>query len=138
MSHKFVDVPAWTNNYVSCAVNNGFVKGISETEFGSDIPIKAEEYITMLLRVLNYKYDNGHFVWDEPWKLSDKIGLSEGIGNSKYFNRGDMVSLSYRVLSTNRKNSPFSLYYYYFIDKQNPSGIIEDERFMSRKTNIFV
>jgi hypothetical protein len=125
-THSFEDVPAWADGYVSCACYIGLTEGMSETEFGSFSPVSAEQYATMLLRVLGYKDSYGHFRWDDPWELSDHIGLTDGFQKDGTFTRGDMAKLSYIALGTKVKNQSFSLYYYSFVYKR-PQGNVNEE-----------
>ena len=135
-AHGFTDVPEWADGYVSCAKKCGLVNGIGETEFGSDEPINAEQFITLLLRILDYSDDFHHFSWDNPWNLANHIGLSEDLNSQSVFTRGDMAYLSYKALSTNMKNSQYSLYYYYFIYKKPPVEIGDNQAFLSTEKNI--
>lgn len=48
---QFTDVPSWAKGYVNLAVENGIVKGISETTFGSTNPCNARDFLTMLFRL---------------------------------------------------------------------------------------
>jgi len=114
--HSFTDIPEWAAPYVHCAVLMGIANGISKYEFGSNQPITAAQYTTLLLRALEYDDSLGHFSWDKPWELSNHIGLTEGeYQNGDSFTRGDMALLSYKALSRCMKNSQYSLYYRSFI-----------------------
>jgi hypothetical protein len=114
--HSFTDVPVWGANYVHCGVYLGLTNGISKYEFGSDLLVTAEQYTTLLLRALAYDDSAGYYSWDNPWELSDHIGLTNGnYSDNKIFTRGDLAILSYKVLSRYMKNSPNTLYYNSFI-----------------------
>ena len=42
-SHPFTDVPDWAYSPVACAYTGGMTYGISETEFGSDLPVTVNQ-----------------------------------------------------------------------------------------------
>ncbi len=95
-SHPFTDVPEWADGYVGYAYENGITKGMSETKFGSDIPVSGQMYVTMVLRTLGYADGNtyyGHsFTYDTPFGLAEELGLLNAIQNgSSYY--GDPASL---------------------------------------------
>ena len=126
-AHNFTDVTGLEYKYVTSAIqSNGPVyisltNGISETEFGPDLPVTAEQYVTMLLRALNYDDSFGNFSLGDPWELSDRIGLTDGsYPKTESFTRRDMVYLAYRALRTNVRNNSQNMYYYYFIFQREP------------------
>ena len=126
--HSFTDVPEWGAPYVHCAVYIGLANGISKYEFGSNQPITAAQYTTLLLRALEYDDSLGHFTWDNPWELSNHIGLTDGeYQNNDSFTRGDMAMLSYKALSRCVKNSPYSMYYYFFIFRRMDTPELPEE-----------
>jgi len=104
----FTDVPKWASAYVNYLYQNGAVSGISDTLFGSSEKMSAQQYTTMILRVLGYSDRNGDFVWNKSLDKALEIGLldktnKERIENSKTFTRGDMVLITYNALFTNFK-----------------------------------
>ena len=58
--HPFNDVPDWLDPYVAWAYQQGYSNGISATQFGTDLPIKAFEYEEFLLRALGYSVAGVH------------------------------------------------------------------------------
>ncbi|MCL1900966.1 MAG: S-layer homology domain-containing protein, partial [Firmicutes bacterium] len=63
--NPFDDVPNWVEKYISYAYENGLTKGVSEKVFGPNLPVDSRQYITFLLRALNYCDDEGDFSYDE-------------------------------------------------------------------------
>ncbi len=49
--HPFVDVPEWANEYVDTVYENGIMKGISDTSFGSDDILTREQLVVTLYRL---------------------------------------------------------------------------------------
>lgn len=98
--HPFNDVANWASPYVGYAYAKGYVNGISTTAFGATDLVSAAQYLTFVLRALGY--DSGaDFQWNEAWKFSDQIGLTNGEYNaSSKFLRGDVAIISYNALST--------------------------------------
>ena len=126
--HSFTDVPEWGEQYVHFGVASGLINGISKYEFGSNQPITAAQYITLILRALRYDDSIGYYSWDNPWELSDHIGLTDGQHpNNDAFSRGDMAVLSYRALSRYVKNSPDTLYYSSFIFQKQDNPEFPEE-----------
>lgn len=51
---NFDDVPDWAYFTVGYLERHGKIKGITETEFGSNKEMSARDFFTMILRVLEY------------------------------------------------------------------------------------
>ncbi len=102
----FTDVAEWAKPYVGYAYTKGLTTGTSATSYGGDEAVTASQYLTFVLRALNYT-SGTDFQWDKAWDLSDKIGLTKGnyTANIQDFNRGDVAIVSYRALDTKLKGS---------------------------------
>ncbi|WP_105619329.1 leucine-rich repeat domain-containing protein [Vallitalea okinawensis] len=115
-SHPFTDVPEWANNYIGWAYENGYTKGISDTQFGSDDLMLAKSYVTLILRALGYEDTLGDFSWNTAISYGNSYGLydeyDEQLLYSKDFLRSDIAYLSYQTLNTNMKNSNLTLIQY--------------------------
>ena len=98
-SHPFLDVPEWADREIAVAYEYGLAKGISSTELDSFSRITFAQFITLSLRALEYDDSYGVFDWDNPWVISDFIGLSDGGAHGDYITRGDMSLIAYRLLS---------------------------------------
>lgn len=104
-SVPFTDVKAWAKPYVGYAYSKGLVNGISKSTFGSDNPATAKDYLSFVLRALGYS-EGTEFTWENPFTLSNQIGLTYGNYSNKTsnFTRGDTAIISYYALATVMKN----------------------------------
>ena len=91
--HPFTDVPQWADKYVGWLYQNGLTKGVSATLYGSQHNITCGQYCIFLTRAhLDAdSYQGTAFVDNDEVRQTDEEG----------FIRGDAVSLSARLLSTN-------------------------------------
>lgn len=55
--HPFTDVLAWASPYVGYGYQNALVKGVSETLFGYGKLVTEAQFLTMVLRLLQYEDD---------------------------------------------------------------------------------
>ena len=107
----FLDVPDWAAPYVGYAYENELTTGRDETTFDPDTRLSATEYLTFVLRALGYQ-SGKDFVWDAAWKLSDRIGLTDGSYHeetNQTFDRGDAAVISANALDTKQKNKKQTL-----------------------------
>lgn len=106
----FTDVADWAKPYVGYAYANGLTTGMSATTFGGEAVISASQYITFVLRALDY--ENGtDFQWDMAWELSDSLGITDGSYNAdtSSFTRGDVATISYDALFIPKKDSTVTI-----------------------------
>lgn len=98
-STPFTDVAEWAKPYVGYAYTKGLTTGTSATSYGGDEAVTASQYLTFVLRALNYT-SGTDFQWDKAWELSDKIGLTKGnyTTDTQDFNRGDVAIVSANTL----------------------------------------
>ena len=91
--HPFIDVPQWADKYVGWLYQNGLTKGVSATLYGSQRNVTCGQYCIFLTRAhLDAdSYQGTAFVDNDEVRQTDVEG----------FFRGDAVSLSARLLSTN-------------------------------------
>lgn len=91
--HPFTDVPQWADKYVGWLYQNGLTKGVSATKYGSQRNVTCDQYCIFLTRAhLDAdSYQGTAFVDNDEVRQTDEEG----------FIRGDAVSLSVRLLSTN-------------------------------------
>lgn len=111
---KFTDMGeyGWAMPYIEDLVNQGIVKGISETEFGPDIYISRADATVLLYRILKEadisfteNFDDVYpdkYYYDEIGQAK-ATGVAWGIGNNLFdpdgtMQRQDMATLAYRVL----------------------------------------
>lgn len=99
----FTDVSGWAKPYVGAAYYWGLTSGTSETTFGGKQKVSAMQYLTFVLRALDYE-DGTDFQWDKAWELSDKIALTSGQYTSdRSMTRGDVAIISLKALSISNK-----------------------------------
>lgn len=72
----FRDLPTWCFNEVSYASLQGWVKGISLTEYDPDGTVTANAWFTMLLRMLGYSDAHGDFTVHNAPVFARQIGLT--------------------------------------------------------------
>ena len=91
--HPFTDVSQWADKYVGWLYQNGLTKGVSATLYGSQRNVTCGQYCIFLTRAhLDAdSYQGTAFVDNDEVRQTDEEG----------FIRGDAVSLSARLLSTN-------------------------------------
>ena len=104
--NPFADVPAWAGPYAAYAYEKGYTKGVDSAArlFGTDSAIKAEEYMTFVLRALGYR-DSGEspdFIWDASLQKAQELGvLTPGeyrlLAESRFL-RAQVVYVSYFAL----------------------------------------
>ena len=105
----FTDVPknSTTYPYIGYAYANGLTNGTSATTYGGKNPIRANQYITFVLRALGY-VSGEDFKVSTAWELSDKLGITNGeynADNANRFIRGDVAKISESALSAKLKGS---------------------------------
>lgn len=107
-THPFADVDDWGEPYVAYAYANGITTGVSSTSFGFRSTITQEEYLTLLLRAMDY----ADVDWRDPYAALDQLGLREGEDyvRDQTFQRGDMAVLSDRMLEVNLAGESLTLY----------------------------
>jgi len=102
-SHPFDDVEAWSDKYAGYAYANGLTKGTADTKFSPDDVLSVRDYLTMLLRALEYNDSSGDFAWETAVSDAVRLGLIDAAAKSSLesvtLNRGDMADLSYAALS---------------------------------------
>lgn len=119
----FQDVPSWAEPYVGFAYVNQYTSGTGKTTFGSADRINAAQYITTILRALDYS-SSTDFQWDHPWELSDKIGLTDGQytdANNNDFLRADAVIISAAALDIKLKDSDAVLREWLYAEPKVPA-----------------
>ena len=77
----FNDVPGWGMKYVQFAYDHGLTKGITDSEFGSDITIDSKSYLTFILRALGYDDNESDFDWATAEDIETMRNYSFKINN---------------------------------------------------------
>ena len=110
----FTDVPqgstAWP--YIGYAYANGLTNGTTATTYSGTNPIRANQYITFVLRALGYA-SGEDFEVGTAWELSDQLGITDGqynAANAASFLRADVAGISAGALSAPLKdgNTPLA------------------------------
>lgn len=101
----FTDVPTWASSYVGYAYNFQYTKGTSETIFGSMESLDAAQYLTLVLRAMQYE-DGTDFQWNAPWELSNALGITDyAPANPGTFTRGTAALWAWNAMSALIANS---------------------------------
>jgi len=104
-SHPFKDVPAWADKYVGYAYENKITYGVSATEFDPEGETYLAHYLTFLLRAIGYSDAAGEFVWDSPFELASKAGITKTQQNASLtFNLGLGLEYAWNTLYATAKN----------------------------------
>ena len=92
--------------YIGYAYANGLTNGTSATTYSGTKPIKANQYITFVLRALGYT-SGKDFSVGNAWEFSDTIGLTDGRYSTATINftRGDVAVISCSALSIHEKGT---------------------------------
>ncbi len=88
---SFSDVPAWATAYAGYGEANGLVQGVGGGLLGASDPITAQQYGTMMLRVLGYDEKTGDFQYQNALAFAHEIGLVEARGWQHYQSQGQML-----------------------------------------------
>ncbi len=122
-SAPFTDIPDWASGYVNYAYENGLTKGIGKGLFGSNQKLKAEDYISFMLRALGYDDSQGDFSYDKSIEFArDKNIIQEDDElelNSQVFLRDHVVKISMLTLNSNIKDGSQTL-----LEKLVDEGVI--------------
>ena len=106
-SIPFTDVSEGMTPYVGYAYTNGLTAGTTATTFGGAKTIKANQYVTFLLRALGYT-SGQDFTVSKALDFSETLGLTSDT-YAYGFTRGDVALLSFKVLYQTRKGSSTTL-----------------------------
>ena len=105
----FTDVADWAKPYVGYAYENGLTSGTSATTFSGTGIVSATQYLTFVLRALEYSSDSD-FAWNSAWELTDALGITNGeYGAASAFTRGDAVIVSAGALDVTLKDGSKTL-----------------------------
>ena len=95
----FTDVSDAMRPYIGYAYTNGLTNGYTATTYNGGAPIKANQYITFVLRALGYE-SGKDFEVSSAWTLSDELGITAGqYQKGGAFTRGNVAEISWGALS---------------------------------------
>lgn len=105
-SHPFVDVPDWASPFVGYMYMKGLTQGQSENRYGADEIMTEAQYLTFLLRVLDYDDTIGDFYWAESLDMAIMVGMTNGSASEKdgRFLREGMVAHTFGCLRAGMKD----------------------------------
>lgn len=122
----FTDLAAWCQPYGAYAFEKGYTKGVSETLFAPDLPLRSTEYLTFVLRSLGYT-DSGDapdFTWDTSLIRGLEFGLLTPLEHKMLteqpFLRAQAVYVSYYALDALRKGEQTTL-----LTKLEEMGVVD-------------
>lgn len=95
--------------YISWAVEEGIIKGMTEVRFGYGEYVTIQQFQTVLLRVLGYTSEASN--WDKVPSTAKELGIMEyiDIAPTKEAKRGVMAQMTINALRLNIKNSDETL-----------------------------
>lgn len=105
--HPFTDVWAWASPYVGYGYQNNLVKGMGGTTFGYGQLVTEAQFLTMLLRVLQYE-DGTDFTWSKSAELAGELGLPV-VGSERDYTRGNAVDVIWELLKLTFKSGKQTL-----------------------------
>ena len=97
----------WASAYVQTAADNGLVKGYLDGTFRPDKPVKLEEAVTVVLRLLGYTAEDLQGTYPAPqMAMYDQLVLSAKISAKQGDNitRRDCMYLVYNMLNSDKKD----------------------------------
>lgn len=105
----FTDVAQWAKPYVGYAYENGIVNGTSATTFSGTASITMEQFLTLVLRMLDYSDQAGDFAWNDPYGLAGQVGLLCPMLSGEGFTRSDAMYVAYEALDAAYKGQDITL-----------------------------
>ena len=98
-TNSFTDA-SWAAPYIGYAFANGITNGMSETKFGTDVPMTDYMFLTLTLRALGYKDSgaNAQFVWNNPYALAKEVGLITSTSADSHFTRGEAIMIFWNAM----------------------------------------
>lgn len=108
MHMPFTDVNPNHAPYIAMLYALGLTRGTSETTFSPNVEVQARDYMTFMLRVLEYAEGAGDFRWQTAVEDSLRLGvLTEGEHTrltTAPFDRGRMAEVSLTVLQAEKQD----------------------------------
>lgn len=101
-TNSFTDA-SWAKPYIGYAFANGITNGMSETKFGTDVPMTDYMFLTLTLRALGYT-DSGaapQFTWDKPYNLAYELGIIAAARADSAFTRADAIRVFWNAMDVN-------------------------------------
>lgn len=103
-SLSFTDIPDWALPYIGYAYTNGITSGRSDTLFDPASAVDGAQFLTLLLRAMEYSDKDGDFAWDNPFSMANELGLVQSDQKPESFLRGDAFTACYHALGAKVKS----------------------------------
>lgn len=128
----FTDVSDSMRPYVGYAYAHKLTGGTTATTFSGSAPVKANQYITFVLRALGYE-SGRDFQVSTAWTLSDQLGITAGQYRAgTAFTRGGVADISWGALSAALKGTD-----QWLAEKLRTEGAIaQDARVLYRQSGV--
>jgi len=109
---RFLDVPAWAAGYANYADANNISNGISDTLFGTNNNITAQQFNTMLLRTIGY--DDGDFQWNDAVSKADDLeilpqDMADNYESRTKYTKKDLIETAFCYLDASEKDGDVTL-----------------------------
>lgn len=92
--HPFEDGNTWAAPYLAWLYDAGLVRGMSETQYGADLPCRARDYALFLLRALGYQ-DGYDFDWAQTEAFAAEKNVYSAALFGGTFTRGDLALMTW-------------------------------------------
>lgn len=114
---RFIDVPSWAAGYVNYAYESGISNGVGDNIFGTNNKMSAQQYSTLLLRVLGYNDSQGDFKWYESVEKAEQLDILPVEMALKYeesntYTKRDIVETAFCFLEANYKDQEETMVQY--------------------------
>ncbi len=124
---RFLDVPAWATGYANYAYAAGISMGVADTRFGTGDLLTAQQFHTLLLRVIGYDDSRGDFRWTNSVGKAEELGilsreLADRYEDNPAYTKRDLIETSFCFLMAQYKDGSATL-----IGNLIGSGVISDE-----------
>ena len=121
---RFTDVPKWAVGYANYAYSTNITKGISDTLFGTNALMTAQQFNTLLLRVIGYDDSQGDFKWNDAVGKANELGILPEDNTQAYeyktvYTKRDLIETSFYYLEAPYKDQDITM-----IDQMVDTGVV--------------
>ncbi len=111
---RFSDVPSWATGYANYAYEENISKGVSDTLFGTNDPMTAQQFNTLLLRTIGYDDSLGDFRWDRAVNKAYELAILPGDLADRYetkasYTKRDLMETAFCYLEAEFKDGDETL-----------------------------
>jgi hypothetical protein len=124
---RFTDVPAWAVGYANYAYAEKLSEGVSKKLFGSSEPMTAQQFHTLMLRVIGYDDRAGDFRWSRAVEAAEELGILPADMSQRYdfandYTKKDLIETAFCFLGAPYKDGSGTL-----AQKLLDTGVISEE-----------